>query len=60
MQTGSADLCFITDDSVDDVLKTLKENDIHVLEGGQVTNRTGAIGALRSLYIRDPDENLIE
>lgn len=60
VQTGSADLCFITDSPVDEVLKTLKSRDIHVLEGGKVVDRTGAVGNLKSVYVRDPDENLIE
>lgn len=31
-----------------------------VLEGGQVVDRTGAVGKLRSVYCRDPDGNLVE
>ncbi|QDS71645.1 hypothetical protein FKW77_007494 [Venturia effusa] len=57
---GTADLCFITDHPVDDVLKNFQAKGLHVLEGGKVVERTGARGQLRSVYIRDPDENLIE
>lgn len=57
---GSADLCFLTDTKIDDVLVGLKAASIIVLEGGKVVDRTGARGHLRSVYIRDPDENLVE
>ncbi|KIW15613.1 hypothetical protein PV08_05661 [Exophiala spinifera] len=60
VQPGSSDLCFLIEDNVDGVLAKLKEKKIDVLEGGKVVHRTGAQGALRSVYIRDPDGNLIE
>ncbi len=55
---GSADLCFITDDSVDGVRAELERNGIQIVEGP--VQRTGALGTLRSVYVRDPDGNLIE
>lgn len=60
VQVGSGDLCFLVEDSVDDVLKRLKENGVAVLEGGRVVERAGAQGMLQSVYVRDPDGNLIE
>ncbi len=56
---GSADLCFISDTPVEEVLEMLKAKNIAILEGGIVA-RTGAMGNIRSVYFRDPDLNLIE
>jgi catechol 2,3-dioxygenase-like lactoylglutathione lyase family enzyme len=55
---GSADLCFITLDPLEEVIKYLATLRVHVEEGP--VERTGAVGELRSVYIRDPDQNLIE
>ena len=55
---GSADLCFITTAPLDQVVEYLTEQRVHIEEGP--VNRTGAIGDLRSIYLRDPDRNLIE
>ena len=48
----------ITSIPVDNVIKYLKVNSIRIEEGPVM--RTGAIGSIKSVYIRDPDENLIE
>ncbi len=55
---GSADLCFLTSSSPSAWKAHLDQNNI-VIEDGPVP-RTGATGPLTSLYIRDPDANLIE
>ena len=55
---GSLDLCFLADRPLDAVIAHLKQNNI-AIEEGPVT-RTGARFAIRSVYVRDPDQNLIE
>jgi len=55
---GSLDLCFLADRPLDDVIAHLKRHNI-AIEEGPVT-RTGARFAIRSVYVRDPDDNLIE
>ena len=55
---GSADLCFLTDTALEDWIVHLSAHNI-VVEQGPVP-RTGATGPILSLYIRDPDANLIE
>ena len=55
---GSADLCFLVADDLDHLAESLARLDVHV-ELGPVA-RTGATSALKSLYVRDPDGNLVE
>lgn len=55
---GSADLCFITKMPINLVIEHFNKFDVEVCEGP--IQRTGATGAIISVYIRDPDQNLIE
>lgn len=55
---GSADLCFLTSTPLEDVEAHLARVGVPV-ELGPVP-RTGAMGTILSVYIRDPDGNLIE
>ena len=55
---GTADLCFVTETPLTDWLEKLASLNIPIIEGP--VKRTGANGPLQSLYIRDPDLNLLE
>lgn len=55
---GSADLCFLTDAPIADWIRHLTTHGVQI-EDGPVP-RSGATGPITSLYIRDPDRNLIE
>ena len=55
---GALDLCFIASVSLEQVIERLKRENWPILEGPVM--RTGATGAIRSVYLRDPDLNLIE
>lgn len=55
---GGLDLCFVVDQKLDEVESILADHGIDV-ELGPVP-RTGATGEIDSLYVRDPDGNLVE
>lgn len=55
---GSGDICLITEIPLEQVIQHMKACGMEILEGP--VRRTGAIGVLSSIYVRDPDGNLIE
>lgn len=55
---GSLDLCFIASEPLDSVIEKLTARGAKILEGP--VRRTGANYPIRSIYLRDPDLNLIE
>ena len=55
---GSADLCFIATTPIPEVIAHLERCGVAVIEGP--APRTGAMGAILSVYFRDPDGNLVE
>ncbi len=55
---GSLDLCLIAAVPLDEVIAKLKAENVPIELGP--TKRTGALWPIRSVYLRDPDQNLIE
>jgi catechol 2,3-dioxygenase-like lactoylglutathione lyase family enzyme len=55
---GAVDICLITRTPIDEVVATLGEHGVSIIEGP--IDRTGAQGPIRSVYLHDPDDNLIE
>lgn len=57
-QPGSADLCFIVSTPLEVAIAHLSNLGIQIIAGP--VQRTGTLGPILSVYIRDPDGNLIE
>jgi catechol 2,3-dioxygenase-like lactoylglutathione lyase family enzyme len=55
---GALDLCFIADRPLAQVIERLQTEAWPIVEGP--VERTGATRKIRSVYVRDPDLNLIE
>ena len=56
--TGSGDFCLISEEPLEEVIRHLEKVSVPI-EVGPVP-KTGAAGAMTSVYIRDPDGNLVE
>ncbi|MBR1552621.1 MAG: VOC family protein [Schwartzia sp.] len=55
---GSLDLCFSAEGDADVALKAFREKNAPLVS--DVVERHGARGAMKSIYLRDPDGNLVE
>jgi catechol 2,3-dioxygenase-like lactoylglutathione lyase family enzyme len=55
---GAADFCLITEFPLEEVMAHLRFCNVQIIEGP--VSKTGARGSLLSVYIRDPDGNLVE
>ncbi len=55
---GTLDICFISKKSIEYCMRKLNKKKIQIIEGPVET--LGAISSLISIYVRDPDHNLIE
>lgn len=56
--SGTQDFCLIADTPIDDVKQTLEARGVEIIEGP--VTRTGAAGPITSVYLRDPEGNLVE
>ncbi len=55
---GTLDICFIASVPLKDVIAHLAARNVPIIEGPVA--KTGAQGPIRSVYVRDPDGNLVE
>lgn len=58
VKDGSADLCFIINTPLNEAKNYIESMGIKIEEG--IVSRTGTMGEIESIYLRDPDKNLIE
>jgi len=55
---GAIDLCFIATTPLAEVIEHVKACGVAIVEGP--VPKTGALGPMQSIYLRDPDGNLVE
>jgi catechol 2,3-dioxygenase-like lactoylglutathione lyase family enzyme len=55
---GAGDFCVTTDAGIETVVGNLRDAGVDVVEGP--VERAGAVGRMTSVYLRDPDDNLVE
>ena len=58
LATGTSDYCFITSELLDRVVDHIESYDIEIIEGP--VRKIGAKGPIESIYLYDPDGNLVE
>ncbi|WP_169785303.1 VOC family protein [Campylobacter curvus] len=58
MTAGSADICLICAQPLEEILEELKAKGVAPIDG--IVARSGTNGKIRSLYLRDPDGNLLK
>lgn len=56
--TGTVDICFVTNTPLEDVKAHVQSLNVEL--ENDVVARSGAMGSIRSIYLRDPDGNLLE
>lgn len=57
-QSGALDLCFVVDGPIEEARRMLRARGI--VPETEIVKRRGALGDMRSIYLRDPDGNLVE
>ena len=57
-KSGALDLCFVVNESIEDVRQELLSKSVKL--ESDIVERNGALGKMMSIYLRDPDGNLIE
>ena len=55
---GTMDICFLSEINIDDWIQIFNKFNVRIEDGP--VQKTGANGPIRSIYVRDPDKNLIE
>ncbi len=58
VQTGSSDFCFEITGSLEDIYKELEQRGLQIEVG--IVERHGVRGVMKSIYLRDPEGNLVE
>lgn len=58
VEYGSLDLCLVVQGTAEEIRRELEEKGAVIEEG--IVPRTGAVGPISSIYLRDPDGNLVE
>ncbi|MDL5360744.1 VOC family protein [Halalkalicoccus sp. NIPERK01] len=55
---GSGDFCLLVESGIEEVVDHLDESDVETVHGP--VEKHGTLGPMRSVYVRDPDGNLVE